>query len=421
MVAAEQAAHEAAQRGLDRGLAAARRLRRGVLRGLQTAVDGARQLGHPARPRAGRDAVGPADWAVRAIVGRPRRPELDDLGPARRGRGPDRPPPQQAVQTLGFRQVVIGDAAPGTATARLALVAPLREHLAEGGRLRGTFKSGVQRDAEAVLDHATRGRPARSTTRRARRPGLRGAGGAGLRRDPGPRLGAWSGVVADRPMPPSRCSSRSPGSSTRTRGSIWCSGSWPRSGAVRQTLAAAQSWLPLTRPRRLAGVRRRARRRAAAGRGRAGLGRPRRDRRAAAPLDGAPAATRRRSWPRRRRPWPTATRRRTRRRWPRWPTPPRRAGRPGRLRRARDAAARGPPRAGRADGRDRGRPGLAGPARRLGRRVGLGPGEHVLRQPAPARPGAAARGRAVRHHHPAAPGDRRSSPRRGPGDTACGG
>ena len=56
---------------------------------------------------------------------------------------------------LGFRDVVVGDAAPGTASARLALVAPLRDHLRDGGKLRSTFKSGAQRDAEPVLDHST--------------------------------------------------------------------------------------------------------------------------------------------------------------------------------------------------------------------------------------------------------------------------
>src|SRR5690606_25086916 len=62
---------------------------------------------------------------------------------------------EEAVRVLGFRQVIIGAGAPGTATARLAKVTPLKQHLAEGGKLRSAFKSSVQREAEEVLQHAT--------------------------------------------------------------------------------------------------------------------------------------------------------------------------------------------------------------------------------------------------------------------------
>jgi very-short-patch-repair endonuclease len=63
---------------------------------------------------------------------------------------------QRSVQSLGFRQVLIGAGAPGTATARLELVRPFRESLARGGKFRGgLLRSGEQRDAEKVLIHAT--------------------------------------------------------------------------------------------------------------------------------------------------------------------------------------------------------------------------------------------------------------------------
>jgi very-short-patch-repair endonuclease len=63
---------------------------------------------------------------------------------------------QKAVLSLGFRQVIIGADAPGTASARLELVRPLHTSLAQGGKLRsGMLRSGEQRDAEKVLVHAT--------------------------------------------------------------------------------------------------------------------------------------------------------------------------------------------------------------------------------------------------------------------------
>jgi very-short-patch-repair endonuclease len=154
MVTAERSAHEAAtaestevSRQLD-GCDAS------VLRGLDAAVDGSRQ----AAALLGLDPDAtqwPADdWAVRAITeglaGRNStiwtqlvagRTQVESA--------------QRAMGVLGFREVVVTDEAPGTASARLTLVAPLREHLREGGRMRSTFKPGVQRDAEPVLDHAT--------------------------------------------------------------------------------------------------------------------------------------------------------------------------------------------------------------------------------------------------------------------------
>ena len=62
---------------------------------------------------------------------------------------------QRSVQSLGFRQVLIGAGATGSATSRLELVRPFKESLAAGGKMRGSFRSGEQRDAEKVLVHAT--------------------------------------------------------------------------------------------------------------------------------------------------------------------------------------------------------------------------------------------------------------------------
>ena len=124
MVAAERAAHEAAQRGSTE---VSRRLDgcdSSVLRGLQAAVDGARRaaatLGFEPEP----SKWPVADWAVRAIVEglAGQNSTIWTSLAAGRDQVADA---QRAVQVLGFRQVLIGTAAPGTATARLALVAPL--------------------------------------------------------------------------------------------------------------------------------------------------------------------------------------------------------------------------------------------------------------------------------------------------------
>ena len=96
---------------------------------------------------------------------------------------------QRSVQSLGFRQIIIGaGAAPGTATARLELVRPFKDSLAQGGKLRsGLLRSGEQRDAEKVwsmpLWTVCRSPP------RTCQPGLRRAGGAGSGGDPWPGLG----------------------------------------------------------------------------------------------------------------------------------------------------------------------------------------------------------------------------------------
>jgi very-short-patch-repair endonuclease len=154
MVAVEQAAHEAAQRESSE---ISRRLNgcdATLLRGLQDAVDRARRATTMLGLEADAAQWPASDWAVRAIteglagqnstIWQQLAAARDQLEPA-----------QRAVELLGFRQVVIGDGAPASAAARLALVAPLHEHLADGGKLRGTFKSGAQRDAEPVLDNST--------------------------------------------------------------------------------------------------------------------------------------------------------------------------------------------------------------------------------------------------------------------------
>lgn len=154
MVAAEQSAHEEAKRESSE---VSRRLDgcdAPTLRAVRASVEAARQ----ATTLLGLDAEAiewPAqDWAVRAITEGLAGQNSTIWGQLSAVRE-QLPPAQRAIGTLGFRQVVISDAAPGTAAARLALVAPLREHLADGGKLRGTFKSGAQRDAEPVLAHST--------------------------------------------------------------------------------------------------------------------------------------------------------------------------------------------------------------------------------------------------------------------------
>jgi len=154
MVAAEQAAHEAAQQGSTE---VSRRLDgcdAATLRALQTTVDAARQAATLLGLEPDATQWPAAEWAVRAIIEGLAGQNSTIWSQLAAGRD-QVTAVEHAMQTLGFRQVVIGDSAPGTATARLALVAPLLEHLSDGGKMRGTFKSGAQRDAEPVLDHST--------------------------------------------------------------------------------------------------------------------------------------------------------------------------------------------------------------------------------------------------------------------------
>jgi very-short-patch-repair endonuclease len=154
MLAAEQATHEAAEQGSTE---VSRRLDgcdATVLDGLRTEVDGARQLASLLGLPGEATRWDTNDFAVRGIVDGLNGHNSTLWAQLAAGRDQIRAA-EDAMRTLGFRQVVIGAGAPGTATARLALVAPLKQHLAEGNRMRGTFKPGVQRDAEDVLDHAT--------------------------------------------------------------------------------------------------------------------------------------------------------------------------------------------------------------------------------------------------------------------------
>jgi very-short-patch-repair endonuclease len=151
MVAAEQAAHAAAEQGstdVSRRLDGADAL---MLKGLRSAVDNARQAATTLGLDRDTAMWQTTEWPVRAIVDGLAGKNATLWSQLTSGRD-QVAEAQRAVQTLGFRQVLVGS---GNATARLALVQPLAAHLAEGGKLRGTFKSGVQRDAEPVLEQAT--------------------------------------------------------------------------------------------------------------------------------------------------------------------------------------------------------------------------------------------------------------------------
>src|SRR5690606_14270941 len=154
MIAAEQNAREVAERGSTE---VSRRLDgcdAAVLDGLRSEVASARQLasllGLPAEPHR---------WDTADLAGRGIGDRLNGHNStlwAQLAAGFDQiKAAEEAVRVLGFRQVIIGAGAPGTATARLAKVTPLKQHLAEGGKLRSAFKSSVQREAEEVLQHAT--------------------------------------------------------------------------------------------------------------------------------------------------------------------------------------------------------------------------------------------------------------------------
>jgi very-short-patch-repair endonuclease len=242
MVNAEKAAHDAAQRGSTE---VSRRLDgcdAPILRGLQAAVDGARQAATLLGLEA--DAAGwpTTQWPVRAIV--------DGLGGqnstiwSQLAAGRDQVvAAQRAVATLGFRQVIVGDAAPGTAAARLALVAPLRKHLADGGKLRGTFKSGAQRDAEPVLDHSTvDGMPATTPEH------VQLVSAALEAQSCVETLGrGWAMVGVPLVASPGEAVQQSVAHVVDTYGRLDLVHRFLEAvGAVRQTLAAAQSWLPLT-------------------------------------------------------------------------------------------------------------------------------------------------------------------------------
>ena len=340
------------------------------------------------------------DWAVRAMV-EGLAGQNSTIWTSLTGGREQVDAAQRAVQTLGFRQVVIGAGAPGTATARLALVAPLREHLAGGGKLRGAFKSGAQRDAETVLEHSTvDGVPVTATEH------VNLVCAALEAQACVETLGrGWAMVGVVVTGTPEEPVQQSVARVVDIYGRLERINQFLHAiGAVRQTLAAAKSWLPLANLAEWqefvngldAGRLRVEAEQASAALARVSARLTMDARSADAPpeLHEASAAIASRDAEAYAQALVGLTDDRPG------------TGGAGGLRRARGAAAgssSGPCRAARGIGH---RPCLAVPARGLGRGVGLGPGEHVLCQPAPARAGAAARGRAGGHDHPAAAGSR---------------
>ena len=407
MVAAEESAHAAAQHGSTDVSRHLEGVHADVLTTVQSTVDKARtalvRLGLD--PDAGQWPT--TDWAGRAIaeglagqnttLWRQLTASAAQLEPATR-----------ALETIGFREVVIGKAAPGTATARLALVVPLRDHLAEGGKLRGAFKSSAQRDAEPVLENSTvDGLP--STTLEQ----VELVTAALQAQSCVENLGrGWT--LASAPLPPVA-------DEAVQQSVARIVDRYTRLDLVNQFLAAvasardqltrAQAFLPLgsrTEWQDFVTALDAVRLRVGAEEASAALTvlseRLSLDARgAAAPpeLAAAAAAVQDRD--------PQAYAAAINGLGDVAREQAEQAACDALLARLRDRT----PGPGRPPGGDRERPGVAGPAVHMGRRLGLGPGRHVLPRPAPARPRAAARGRAGRHHRPAAPGDRAA--RRGPG------
>ena len=136
---------------------------------------------------------------------------------------------QRAVRCSASARSSSAPGAPGSTAARLARsMAKLRDHLADGGKLRGALKSREQRDAETVLEHATvDGLPV--TTPEQVDAGLRGAAGTVHRGDARPRLGDGR-----RPVP----SGRRPGRADPAPGR-----------PARRHLRPARPRAPLPRPR----------------------------------------------------------------------------------------------------------------------------------------------------------------------------
>jgi very-short-patch-repair endonuclease len=242
MVEAERAAHDAARR---ESTETSRRLDgcdAPILRGLQAAVDGARQaatlLG--LEPEAAEWST--QDWAVRAIMEGLAGQNMTLWSQLASGREQVNAA-QRAVQALGFRQVAVADDVPGTAAARLALVAPLRDHLADGGKLRGTFKSGAQRDAEPVLEHATVDGVPATTPEQVLLVCAALEAQACVE-----TLGrGWSMVGVTLAGPPAEAVQQSVARMVDAYGRLDLVHRFLASVAsVRETLTAAQAWLPLT-------------------------------------------------------------------------------------------------------------------------------------------------------------------------------
>jgi very-short-patch-repair endonuclease len=154
MISAEFASHEAARAWSTEVSRQLGSCDGAVVLQLKSAVDSARQAATLLGLEASAAQWSTQDWAVRAVVAGLAGQNSTIWAQLAAGREQVEAA-EKAVRTLGFRHVVIGSQAPGSATSRLALVAALRDHLVGGGKLRGTFKSGAQRDAEPVLEHST--------------------------------------------------------------------------------------------------------------------------------------------------------------------------------------------------------------------------------------------------------------------------
>jgi very-short-patch-repair endonuclease len=125
-----------------------------VLAEIQSKVDSTRQLSSLLGLADDATVWDPQDWAVRAIkdgLGGHNGTLWKQLADGRQ----QLTGAQTALQELGFREILIGKGAPGTPTARLAAIRALRDHLAQGHKLRGMLKSGEQREAEPILERAT--------------------------------------------------------------------------------------------------------------------------------------------------------------------------------------------------------------------------------------------------------------------------
>ncbi len=152
MIAAEQAAMEAAARGSTEVSRQLDGCDATVLRGLRDRVDLARQVTAQLGLDSDVSKWPLSDWAVTAVTDALAQRNTTLWTQIEAGRS-QVDAAERAVAVLGFRQVQLPD---GSAMARLDAVRPLRDHLAEGGKLRsGMFKSGEQRAAEPVLEAST--------------------------------------------------------------------------------------------------------------------------------------------------------------------------------------------------------------------------------------------------------------------------
>src|SRR4030095_9600226 len=101
--------------------------------GLRTEVDAARQLASLLGLPADVARWDTGDFAVRGIVDGLNGHNSTLWSQLAAGQAQIRAA-EEAMGVLGFRQVLIGAGASGTATARLARVTPLKQHLDEGNK-----------------------------------------------------------------------------------------------------------------------------------------------------------------------------------------------------------------------------------------------------------------------------------------------